>query len=272
MKVSTHLHRLNNVFGSGTAWGYRRFCLAYAGNAVFNRPTVVRLTRRNRYRHEKKLLYTSMTAGYDALNEIPRPAENWDFICYTDNPDIKSDTWQIRELNNELKLDPVRLSRLVKINNHLVDSGYDLSVYVDANFKIRGDLDTFIAHVLPPGQSFAMQLHPFNSSLREELELCIRVGKDDKDLLQKQYHHYVEDNHFTDPYPHVAAGMIVRRSGKEEIRKLMETWFEQVLSWSRRDQMAFNFALDQHRVFPHYNPYWVLRRYLKKMDHGPSSP
>lgn len=267
MNFSTHLHRINNVFGNGTKHGYWYLCCTYACNFFFNRPLLVRLTRKKRYQNEKKLLYTVMTSGYDMLNEIPGPVSNWDFVCYTDNPELKSDTWQIRVLKNEMNLDPVRLSRQVKINNHLVDSGYDISVYIDANFKIRGDLDSFVSHILPPGERFVMLLHPFHSSLREELELCISVGKDDEGLLRSQYRHYVEENKFKDPYPHIAGGMIMRRPGSQDIRTLMETWFEQLLRWSGRDQMAFNYSLDQQQVFPQYVPYWILRRYFKKMDH-----
>lgn len=270
MNVSTHLQRINKAFGSGTPRGYWRLYIGYVCNYCFNRPLLVRLTRKQRYRTEKKLLYTAMTAGYDSLNEIPQPVSNWDFICYTDNPSLSSDTWQIRLLNNELNLDPVRLSRQVKINNHLVDGGYDISVYIDANFRIRGDLDTFVEHVLPPGERFVMLLHPFHSSLREEVELCVRVGKDEESLLRSQYRHYVEEQGFDDPFPHVAGGMILRRPGHDDIRRLMQTWFDQLLRWSRRDQMAFNYALSRQRVFPHYAPYWILRRYFKKMDHGPA--
>ncbi len=272
MNFSTHLHRINNVFGNGTRLGYWSLLCCYTLNYFFNRPVFARIGRRERYRHEKKLLYTVVTGGYDNLNEIPEKPPNWDFVCYTDNSSLKSATWQIRELKNDLNLDPVRLSRHFKINNHLVDSGYDISIYMDCNYRLRGDLDTFIAHMLPSGIQFAMMLHPFNSSLHEEVELCVTVGKDDEDLLRRQYCYYVQEMSFDDPFPHISAGTIIRRPGNPDIQKLMEAWFSELLRWSRRDQMAFNYSLFQNQnIFPHYIPYWILRCYFKKMNHG-SSP
>lgn len=269
MNFSTHLYRINNVFGRGTRAGYWFLVCRYGLNYIFNRPIWAKTRRRNRYLHEKKLLYTVVTGGYDSLNEIPGPWPNWDFICFTDNPELASDTWQIHHLKNELHLDPVRLSRHYKINNHLADSGYDISLYMDCNYRIRGDLDAFIGHALPPGKPFGMMLHPFNSSLSEEVELCASVGKDDEKILRSQYHHYVEEMNFDDPFPHISAGVIIRRPGNPDIQRLMETWFSELLTWSRRDQMAFNYSLFQRRdIFPHYIPYWIVRCYFKKMDHG----
>jgi len=269
MNFSTHLKRINKTRKDNTTAGYWSLCAAYALNYFFNRPVLVRFTRRDRYQKHKKLLYTVVTGGYDQLNEIPKTLKNWDFICFTDNPDLASKTWQIREIDNKLNLDPFRLSRYYKINNHLVDSEYDLSVYIDCNYRIRGDLDSFVSHILPIDKQIGMLLHPFHSSLHEEVELCIANKKDEKAILRNQYRYYVEDKKFNDPFPHIAGGMIVRRPGDPEVRKLMETWFTQLLKWSRRDQMAFNYSLARHPgVLPHYIPYWILRRYFKKMDHA----
>lgn len=268
MNYSTHLQRINSVFGSGTELGYRLLVCRYGFNYLFNRPLWVRGRRKNRYLDKKKLLYTVVTGGYDSLNEIPQVLPNWDYICFTDNPELTSDTWQIHLLKNDLQLDPVRLSRHFKINNHLIDPGYDISVYVDCNFRIRGDLDGFIGQALPPDEPLVMLLHPFNSSLAEEFELCVTVGKDDEQVLRSQYQHYVEEMEFPDPFPHIAAGVIIRRPGHPDIKRLMETWFGELLRWSRRDQMAFNYSLFQcQEIFPHYIPYWMVRCYFKKMDH-----
>jgi len=268
MNVSTHLHRINNTFGSGTQLGYTKLLGRYGLKYVFLRPLWTKFCYKSRYLRQQKLLYTVVTGGYDQLNEIPSPLRNWDYICFTDNHELRSETWQIRQLENELDLDSVRLSRHYKINNHLVDGDYDISMYMDCNYRIRGDLDAFIGQVLPAEKAFVMNLHPFNSSFAEETKLCIDTGKDDETLLRRQFQHYVEEMQFADPFPHVSAGVIVRRTGNPAIKELMETWFGEILKWSRRDQMAFNYSLSRcQNIFPHYNPYWIVRCYLKKMDH-----
>ena len=235
----------------------------------FWRPIIIKLLLINRYRSHKKILYTILVGKYDHLNEIPKKLKNWDYICYTDNPNLKSDTWQIRLLSNESSLDAIRLSRHFKIKNHLIDEGYDISVYVDANIGIRGNLDCFLSHALPQGSSFAILFHPFLDSLEQEVAQCISGGKDGEKLLREQYKHYVTEEGFSDIFPHINARMMIRRSGDKQVCQLMETWFAQLEKWSRRDQVSFNYSLSTcPGAVPDYVPYWIFRQYFKKMDHN----
>lgn len=232
------------------------------------RPIIIKLLLANRYRSQKKILYTILVGNYDHLNEVPRKLKNWDYVCFTDNPNLKSDTWKIRLLSNELGLDAVRLSRHYKIKNHLIDDGFDISVYVDANLRIRGDLDCFLSHALPPSSSFAILFHPFLDSLEQEVSQCIAAGKDNEKLLSEQYEHYVKEEGFNDNFPHINARMMIRRSGDNQVYQLMETWFTQLEKWSKRDQVSFNYSLSKWPgAEPNYVPYWIFRKNFKNMDH-----
>lgn len=268
MNFTNHLKKLNTIRGGGTKLDYYRLVSKYVFSYWVNRPVMVKLRPGNIYHKQKKLFYTVMTGGYDHLNEIPRPLPNWDYVCFTDNPNVQSKTWRIEPIKNVSDLDYGRLSRYYKINNHLVDSDYFLSVYVDANMRIRGNLDNFLSHALPTDKPLGMMLHPFHASLAEEVELCVATSKDDELLLREQLRYYIEEKGFKDHLPHITGRLIIRRSGDEEVQKIMETWFSQLLRWSRRDQVSFNYSLAQSPdVAPHYIPYWILRRYFKKMDH-----
>lgn len=245
-----------------------RLVLLYNLQRWVVRPAIVKRFGNGRYRQHKKLFYTIITGQYDQLKEIRNPPENWDFLCFTDNPDITSSTWRICPLDNPLGLDSVRLSRYLKINSHLVEQGYDITVYGDANLTIRGDLDVFLAQALPVDVDFAILQHPFLSSLAEEMQLCIAEGKESEDILTRQYQHYVREMGFDDHLPHVNARLIIRRSGNPEIRQMMEVWFAELCRWSRRDQMSFNYALSRcPDVRLHYIPYWIFRTCFKRMDH-----
>jgi hypothetical protein len=267
MNYLKHLQKINTLHGGGNLdlW---KMVASYNLRRLLQRPSLVRLTSGRRYQAKKKLFYTIMTGGYDRLNEIPRKLPNWDYVCFTDNATLSSGTWRVCLLENDQGFDPVRLSRHFKINHHLIDQGYDISLYADANLRIRGDLDSFLAQALPIDSDFAILQHPFLHSLRQELEKCIAEGKDDEDMLRRQYRHYTEEMGFDDHLPHINARVMIRRSGRPELRQFMETWFSQLLTWSRRDQMAFNYALSCcPDVQPHYIPYWIFRNYFKRMDH-----
>lgn len=262
-----HLVKLNglrNVSSLDLWCSVVRYNLKY----FFWRPALVKLFQSDKNHTKKKLLYTVLVGGYDQLNEVPKKLAGWDYICFTDNPEATSDTWEIQLLENPLNLDPVRLSRHYKINNHLVDNSYDLSVYVDASFRIRGNLDCFLAHAIVKENSLSMLLHPFHHSLAQEFEACIALGKDNEDTLRSQCEFYVNQQGFIDDHPHVAGGLIIRQTGAPQVVSLMERWFEQLIKWSKRDQVAFNFARSRcPEVAVNYIPYYIVRRYFKKFDH-----
>ncbi len=266
MKYYDHLKKINSSRNGGTG-GLCRLVAAYNLKYLFLQPAIVSLLLRNRYQPLKKLFYTVLVGDYDRLNEVPQRLKNWDYVCYTDNPELKSDSWEIRFLDNPLGLDPIRLSRYYKINNHLVDTGYDLSVYTDANIRIRGDLDSFLAQTFFPESIFSLLLHPFHFSLEQEVKLCVEQKKDNPVLLRDQYNHYVQSG-YRDLLPHINARMMIRKTGSPAVRNLMENWFEQLMKWSKRDQLSFNYVLSIcPEVIPDYIPYWIFRRYFKRMDH-----
>lgn len=266
-----HLKKLSQVKGQGDRFDYYRLIGLYCLEYLLQRPFLFSSPATARYKNDKKLFYTVLTGNYDQLNEIPpgtARSAGWDFICFTDNPRLTSSSWTIRLIENDHGLDPVRLSRLYKINNHLIDAGYTISIYTDANIRIRADLDRFLGLALPEKSIFSVLYHPFHSSLADEVELCIRTGRDDPDLLKKHYNYYTVTREFSDPYPHINARMLIRRTGNLQLQALMETWFAQLIKWSCRDQVSFNFSLNQHpEVVPHYIPYWMFRCHFKKMDH-----
>ena len=262
-----HLVKLNKL-GNGSQLDLCCSVVGYNLKYFLWRPLLVKLLLSHKFHHKKKLLYTVLVGGYDQLNEIPKKNPGWDYICFTDNPGAASNTWEIRLLENPLNLDLVRLSRHYKINNHLVDKSYDISVYVDANFQIRGNLDCFLAHTMAEKNALSMLLHPFHHSLEQEFEACITLGKDNADILRRQYEFYVNQQGFIDDHPHVAGGLIIRQKRDPRVVRLMEKWFDQLIKWSGRDQVAFNYARSKcSEVTVNYIPYYILRRYFKKFDH-----
>jgi len=262
-----HLIKLNSL-GNGSTLDLWKSVATYNLRYFLWRPWLVDKLQAAKFRDRKKLLYSILVGEHDYLNEIATREANWDYICFTDNPTLTSDTWEIRFLENSQGLDPVRLSRYYKIKNHLVDQSYDYSVYVDANFRIRGKLDCFLGNTLADSRPLSMFLHPFHHSLAQEVELCIDLKKDREELLRDQYDFYVKEQQCINVLPHIAASVIIRQTKDPSVIRLMEIWFEQLMNWSRRDQVAFNYALCTcPDVRVNYIPYYILRRYFKKVDH-----
>ena len=243
MNYYHHLEKLNLSREQGSIELWKQIVL-YNLRFLFAQPRIVSLSMRNRFKEQRKLFYTVLTGNYDTLNEINEKLPNWDYICYTDNKNLKSKSWEIRFVDSDLELDPILLSRYYKINNHLVDMEYDLSVYVDANLRIRGNLDYFLVQAYDSNKSMALLLHPFLNSLEGEVKACIENNKGSRELLENQYTHYLEQG-FRDRLPHINARLMIRKCGDPGVRKVMEVWYDQLCTWSKRDQISFNYALSR---------------------------
>lgn len=83
----------------------------------------------------KIVCYTCITGGYDRLKEPLVVSKGIDYICFTDNPFLKSKVWQARPIPKELDyLSNVKKQRIVKICPHRYLKEYDISIWVDGSF------------------------------------------------------------------------------------------------------------------------------------------
>lgn len=63
-------------------------------------------------------VYTVLTGDYELLNEQPTAADSdWEFICLTDSPTLRSDSWQIRRVLPAFEMDPIRSQRILSCSS-----------------------------------------------------------------------------------------------------------------------------------------------------------
>ena len=188
---------------------------------------------------KKMAVYTAITGGYDDLNvpEVINP--DFDYICFTDNANLKSDFWEIR-LIKDLDLDNVRKARHFKILPHKYLFDYDYSLWVDGAFKITGDL-TDLINKHSPNQRMLCFVHELRSSIYDEAQACIDLDKDSPELINSQIDRYISQG-----YPKndglIVSGILFREHNDEQIINAMEDWYSEVIEYSRRDQLSFNYA------------------------------
>jgi len=82
------------------------------------------------------VVYTAITNDYDTVIETNKDP-NVDYICFTDNIDLKSDTWDIRYVQDLWHKDPKMLP------DKWVGE-YKYSIWVDANIEITSMPSTWI--------------------------------------------------------------------------------------------------------------------------------
>ncbi|WP_323735685.1 glycosyltransferase [Methanosphaera sp. ISO3-F5] len=212
------------------------------------------------FNNSKLVVYTALTGNYDELVTPLVINPKFDYICFTDNPNLKSDFWTIKYMEEE-HIDKIRKARKYKILPHKYLKEYDYSLWIDANFDIIGDIEEYI-HKYSSNNKLLVIKHDIRDDIYDEAEECIRLEKDTPELIHKQIARYAEDN-----YPRhnglIASGIIFRNHNNQEVKALMNEWYREVQDYSRRDQLSFNyvcwknnFEYDESPIFYFKNQYF----------------
>ena len=83
--------------------------------------------------------------------------------------------------------------------------------------------------------------HYDNDCIYQEKKACLSLKKDVPEIMEQQMERYRLEG-----YPKnnglIDSGILVRELHNEKVRKVMETWWKEILNGSRRDQLSFNYA------------------------------
>ena len=192
--------------------------------------------------NNKRVIYTCITGDYDFLREPTYISDGFDYVCFTDNTNFKSNVWIIKPLPKEVEgLSQIKKQRYVKINPHKVLSEYDLSIWVDGCVSIKGDLNKFIDQNIKSDCSIYVPKHPSRDCIYNEATVVIRMKKDNAENVNPQIEKYKNEG-FPKKYGLLQSNILLRKHNEADCIKLMEDWFEELKNGSHRDQLSFNYA------------------------------
>lgn len=191
---------------------------------------------------ETACVYTALFGDYEVLNEQPvRRNSHLRFICFTDDPGLKSDSWEIVQAEPLFSMDPIRSQRQYKMLPHRFLPEYSVSLYIDNAVLLKQPPDSMLADQLSDCD-FALPSHSFRKSVLDEFLEVARLGLDDPSRVFEQLNHYemIEPSVLEEkPY---WCGMLFRRHDNPGLRKTMDLWLSHVYRYSRRDQLSFNLS------------------------------
>lgn len=195
--------------------------------------------------------YTALFGGYERLLEQPTAGDSaLPHICFTDDPSLTSDTWEIRVVAPVLPLDAVRSSREPKLLAHRHLSGFDVSLYLDNSVELFRPAEEIIEAWLGPDDLAAFPGHSFRETVRAEFEEVLLIGLDSRFRLEEQLHDYQEGTAASLDRRPLWNGMIARRHHHPHVVAAMERWWAHVLRYSRRDQLSAWPAFDEVGFVP----------------------
>jgi hypothetical protein len=213
----------------------------------------------------RRVVYTCITGNYDALREVVNPDKGVDYICFSDDIS-ESQTWKIKPIPKCLKyLDTTKIARCMKILPHLFLSEYDISVWVDGNIQVVGNINQFIDKNLL--NYFAIPKHPDRICVYDEANAVINLGKDNVDIVNSQIMEYMGKN-----YPEnngmVQSGIMIRKHNDKRCIAISNLWWNEVRQFSKRDQLSFNYSIWKKNVtIDILNPNIIVSEYFQIWAH-----
>lgn len=200
---------------------------------------------------DKKIcVYTCITGNYDDLKEIDKNVfeKNIDYYCFTNNKNIKSDTWNIIFISDD-SLDDHMLSRKIKILGHeKINKNYDISVWIDGSIKLNKKITEFLQNECNLEKNdICCFKHSTRNCIYEEAKECIRLMKDDINTIKKQVT-FLKKEKYPENYGLCEMGIFARNLKSEELHKTMELWFDMLLKYSKRDQLSFMYCIYKTNV------------------------
>ena len=85
-------------------------------------------------------VYTCITGDYDNLREIDNVEKGIDYYCFTNNKNIRSNTWNVVYIEDD-SLSNVELARKIKILGHSIVNSYDILLWMDGAVRFTKNIN-----------------------------------------------------------------------------------------------------------------------------------
>jgi len=197
----------------------------------------------------KKVVYSCITGGYDQIPIYNAIAPDWDYVLFTDNPELikrgKLYHWRVRPLAFT-KMDNVRNARWHKVNAHILFPEYDYSLWIDGNISIEKKqafdiFEKFIKnHVL-----VVVPTHPSRKCIYQEAKTILNLSIDYPCVVKAEMK-YLHCNKYPKNNGLSETCILLRRHNK--ICKALDLWWYMIAKYSKRDQLSFNYAMWKNNI------------------------
>lgn len=190
----------------------------------------------------KRAVVTAIFGEYEALVEQPVAAESaCDFICFTDDSELTSSTWNLVAVTPAIPGDAARSVRQVKIVGHPRLSQYSETLWIDNRVVLRRRPEELLESWLE-GFDLAMIRHSHRASVLDEYRAVLRKRLDSPARVREQLAMMRQFGpSVLEEVPYW--GALIARRHTLPVAEFAQTWMNSVLRFSRRDQLSVNEAI-----------------------------
>lgn len=206
---------------------------------VFNPVVTYQLDSKHDFKR-RVAIYSVVTGDYDIVYDPLYISKEVDYILFTNNRTITSQTWEIRYIESDLN--NLLLSRSIKmLPQQYLGADYEFSVYVDANVLIYGDIGQ-LTSLLSDNVTLALTCHSERCTIKEEIVVCCKKKHISEFEALRQYSRYVEEG-FTDELGLPECGILIRNHSDNLLNKTMELWWNEYVNGVKRDQISLMYCI-----------------------------
>lgn len=215
----------------------------------------------NDIKDNELVVYTAFTGDYDSLKEPDFVDDDTRYVCFTQNPDLKSDIWEIIQMEDST-LDDNRIAKQYKVfpNKYFPDNKY--SFWIDGSFKIVGSIREYVYKYI--NSPMLTVVHPERDCIFDEALGSIHFPRYSNYTICKQVKKYKNEgmpNHYGLP----VLGAIFRQHNDPVIVDLMNQWWEEIINYTNQDQLSFTYLMWKNNFHPSVGvEYYWINDYWKK--------
>jgi hypothetical protein len=203
------------------------------------------------------VVFTAITgAKRDQLRPIVAPADSngrpIQYVCFTDIADLTIPAgWEIRAPRWKHR-DPRRTSRWHKIMAHAaIGEETKHSLWLDGSMQLLVNPWNLVDELLAD-REIAIFRHHERNCVYHELEMCLRLHRDNPKPMQTQIDRYREEGY--PPRRGLWETAAVLRAHTPAMRTFNELWWREVEYGSVRDQLSVNYVAWKQSVSAAYFP------------------
>lgn len=175
-------------------------------------------------------------------------AKDWRYICFTNNKKLlmlkQLGMWEIRKMQFS-KLDDTRNARWHKLHPDILFPECTESLWIDANLDILTDkifktINNKKADILIPK-------HNLRHCIFDEIIAVKNTGKEDDETLKRTKNFLIRNNMPVN-YGLNETNIIYRKHHVQEIKKIMDEWWNLIEHYSKRDQLSLSYILWKNNI------------------------
>ena len=198
---------------------------------------------KNQYSDLKIAIYTVSTGGYDNIKEPIYVDENIDYYVFTNQELNPNSVWKKIELPQEIEeFSSLEKARYLKTHPHLFFKNYDYSMFIDGNVQITCDIRPLFYTLEESGKLMAIHRHQVRDCVYDEARAIKAVNKAPKKLIDQQTAQYKTEG-FPAHFGLFETNIVIRKQNAPKCIAVMETWWNEIHKWTKRDQVSFTYAL-----------------------------